>query len=343
MSQLSPPLVSVIITTFHNEVYLPRAIESVLHQTYPNIELIVVDDNPPDSDARRKTQQVMTQYPDVIYLKHPQNRNGAAARNTGILRAAGQYIAFLDNDDIYFSDHIASCVQALQENPGCAGVLTGVVKVCGGLCWERVLPPTGDLVQALLFHEAALGTGSNLFVATDAVRALNGFDERFIRHQDVEFALRLFSRFKVCTLDAVQIIKEMDGYSNVPDFSRFLATKQMLWDTFSALIHALSEAQQRQYFANQYSSLLYIACKANDLRQIAWTLDKLRSFRPISAKERLMVSLSRVRLFRMYESAKKQVKRVQSPEICQSTAGSLSAYDQAIFQQVLRDGKRSHS
>ena len=239
MSQ-SLPLVSVIITTYHNETYLPRAIESVLHQSYANIELIVVDDNPPDSQARVNTEAVMERYPQAIYLRHPENRNGAAARNTGIRAANGQYIAFLDNDDIYFSNHIADCVALLAQKPDCNSVVCGVVKIRGGMCWEMIPAPTGDLYKELLFRETALGTGSNLFVSTEAVRQIGGFDERFRRHQDVEFGLRYFAKNKVCSLPKVQIIKEMDGFSNVPDFPRFLSTKELLWETFRQDLDALS-------------------------------------------------------------------------------------------------------
>ena len=63
------PLVSVIITTYHNEAYLSRAVESVLHQTYPAVELIVVDDNQPGTDERRATEAVMEKYPRAVYLK----------------------------------------------------------------------------------------------------------------------------------------------------------------------------------------------------------------------------------------------------------------------------------
>ena len=84
---------SVIITTYHNEKLLNRAVESVLHQTYERIELIVVDDNPPESNARKATEAVMEKYPQAVYLKHSENRNGAAARNTGIRAAKGEYIA----------------------------------------------------------------------------------------------------------------------------------------------------------------------------------------------------------------------------------------------------------
>ena len=74
MEESGKPLVSVIITTYHNVEYLPRAIKSVLNQSYPEIELIVVDDNPPESDARRGTEAVMEKYPQAVYLKHTENK-----------------------------------------------------------------------------------------------------------------------------------------------------------------------------------------------------------------------------------------------------------------------------
>ena len=334
------PLVSVIITTYHNETYLPRAIECVLHQTYPNIELIVVDDNPPDSKARANTEAVMARYPQAVYLRHPENRNGAAARNTFIRAANGQYIAFLDNDDIYFSTHIADCIAKLQENPGCNSVVCGVVKIRGGLCWEFIPAPSADLSKELLFKETALGTGSNLFVSTEAVRQINGFDERFRRHQDVEFGLRYFAKNKVCCLEQVQIVKEMDGFSNVPDFQRFLSTKQLLWETFSQELNALTPQEQKRYFANQYSSLLYTACKAGKQECINWVLSQLITYRPVNRKEQLLVALSKAGLFNAYEALKKALKTSQSRSITQQVYQTLSDYDASVFKNALSGGKR---
>ena len=89
------PLVSVVIPTYSRPTFLKRCIESVLNQTYKNIEIFVVDDNNPDTDARRQTEEVMQQYannPVVRYLQHEKNRNGSAARNTGWRCASGKYI-----------------------------------------------------------------------------------------------------------------------------------------------------------------------------------------------------------------------------------------------------------
>ena len=334
------PLVSVIITTYHNEQYLPRAIGSVLAQTYPAIELIVVDDNPPDSPSRRATEAVMAHYPQAVYLRHPANRNGAAARNTGIRAARGQYIAFLDNDDFYFSDHIADCVHALRQRPDCGSVVCGVVKICGGICWDRIDPPQGDLHRELLFRETALGTGSNLFVTAGLAHQIGGFDERFRRHQDVEFGLRYFTLDRAAAIDRVQIVKEMDGFSNVPDLQGFLQTKQLLWDTFRPQLEALSPEDRHRYYAGQWSALLYAACKAGDKAQIWDIRARLTEHRPLSRKEALMVGLSRAGLFRTYEHLKALIKRARSGGLRDQILSGLSPDDRHLFTQALCQGKK---
>lgn len=335
MNHTKTALVSIIITTYHNEIYLPRAIESCLHQSYPEIEIIVVDDNPPDSHARAATEKIMQQYPQVIYLKHPENRNGAAARNTGIRAAKGSYIAFLDNDDLYFSDHIASCVTALETHPECGCVLCDVVKICRGLCWDRIQAPEGDLIRNLLFSETALGTGSNLFVRAEFVRELQGFDESFLRHQDLEFGLRLFSITQGYCIHDVQIVKEMDGYSNAPGFDKFLYTKKQIWKKFETIINSLSEEEKRRYFAGQYSALLYAACKESSRQKIEWTVLHLEQYRKLNLKEKLLVYLSRYQVFAWYETVKKVMKAVRSPRLYRNIVKKLTVYDRIVFDHTL--------
>ena len=102
MNKSNTPLVSVIIPTYKRPDYLDRAIDSVLNQTYNNIEIIVVDDNNPNTEGRERTEKIMRRYennPHVIYIKHEYNKNGSAARNTGFKASHGVYLAFLDDDD----------------------------------------------------------------------------------------------------------------------------------------------------------------------------------------------------------------------------------------------------
>ena len=327
---------SVIITTYHNEKLLNRAVESVLHQTYERIELIVVDDNPPESNARKATEAVMEKYPQAVYLKHSENRNGAAARNTGIRAAKGEYIAFLDNDDVYFSGHVADCVNILEEHPEYGAVLCGVVKVGGGICWDLIPAVTGDAVKELFLRETALGTGSNIFVRTFLVKDIKGFDESFQRHQDVEFCIRLFSKCRTFGLPEVQIVKEMDGFSNIPDFERFLQTKKHFIAKFRGEIEALNGQEQKRYFSGQYSSLLYTACREGNRKQIQWSVSELQKYRNLSGKEYLLVGLSKIHAFFVYEKIKRFIKWGKSGNIYRKVTKNLGEYDSLVFSDILK-------
>jgi glycosyltransferase involved in cell wall biosynthesis len=89
-----------------------------LSQTYPHIEIIVVDDNHPDTEYRSKTERQMLRYKEndnVVYLKNGKNLGGALARNKGIEHATGDYITFLDDDDIYLPDKVHIQLAKMQR------------------------------------------------------------------------------------------------------------------------------------------------------------------------------------------------------------------------------------
>ena len=107
-----PPLVSVIIPTYNYARYIHLAIASVLHQSYPNIEIIVVDDGSTDN-----TQEVLEGYGKQVHLVRQENLGASAARNRGIAEASGEYIAFLDADDAYRMHNIEAKVHYLETHP----------------------------------------------------------------------------------------------------------------------------------------------------------------------------------------------------------------------------------
>ena len=118
-------MISIIIPTYNQRGFLVGAIDSVLSQSYQDIEVIIVDDNNPNTEARRKTECLMSAYsnnPRVKYLKHDVNKNGSAARNTGFQASKGEYIAFLDDDDFWAEDKLEKQVNYLCENPQYDGV-----------------------------------------------------------------------------------------------------------------------------------------------------------------------------------------------------------------------------
>ena len=112
-------LVSVVIPTYSRNDTLRKAIDSVLGQTYQNLEIIVIDDNPADSEWRKSTEELMAKYAGVHrirYLKNKENLGGAGARNEGIKAASGEYIAFLDDDDLYFEKKIEKQLECFLKS-----------------------------------------------------------------------------------------------------------------------------------------------------------------------------------------------------------------------------------
>jgi glycosyltransferase involved in cell wall biosynthesis len=110
------PLVSVIVPTYNRPDLLVRALGSIKGQTYRNIEVVVVN------DAGAAVENLVTwfgQDANIVYVRHGRNRGLAAARNTGLSVARGEIITYLDDDDIFLADHVATVVEALQtgSNP----------------------------------------------------------------------------------------------------------------------------------------------------------------------------------------------------------------------------------
>ena len=103
-------LVSVIIPTYNRAYVVHKAIESVLAQTYKNIEIIVVDDGSNDN-----TDQVIANYEQVVYIKK-QHEGQAEARNAGLTIAKGEYIASLDSDDVWKENFLSTAISYIWQN-----------------------------------------------------------------------------------------------------------------------------------------------------------------------------------------------------------------------------------
>jgi len=112
--------ISVIIPTYNHANYLKHAIDSVLDQTYPNIEIVIVDDGSTDN-----TDQVVAEYGDAVVCIKQNNQGLSAARNTGIRAATGDYIALLDADDTWLPSYLVTVAACLDSDPDLGAVHSG--------------------------------------------------------------------------------------------------------------------------------------------------------------------------------------------------------------------------
>lgn len=115
---MSDILISVVIPTYSRNDTLKRAISSVLCQTYENFEIIVVDDNPADSEWRKSTAAIMAEYTDprVRFIQNAKNMGGGLTRNEGIKASKGEYIAFLDDDDEYMPERLEKQLKVFTDS-----------------------------------------------------------------------------------------------------------------------------------------------------------------------------------------------------------------------------------
>lgn len=111
-------LISVVIPTYSRNDTLKRAIGSVLCQTHENFEIIVVDDNPKDSEWRKSTEKIMSEYKDprVRYIQNEKNMGGGLTRNEGIKASKGEYVAFLDDDDEYLPERLEKQLKVFEDS-----------------------------------------------------------------------------------------------------------------------------------------------------------------------------------------------------------------------------------
>lgn len=200
------PLTTVVIPTYKRPDSLNRAIDSILEQTYKNVEIIVVDDNFSGSVDRKITEELMKEYEDKVnirYLQHSSNLGGSTARNTGLKVAKGEYITFLDDDDEFSEVKIErqiSCLENLDESWGCCYSAYRIVKSENSFQVSSE-SRSGDLYIEALMRTLFMGSGSNLLLRKSVVDEVEGYDESFVRNQDIEFLVRVLEKYKIAYID----------------------------------------------------------------------------------------------------------------------------------------------
>ncbi|WP_368503154.1 glycosyltransferase family 2 protein [Alkalihalophilus sp. As8PL] len=241
-------LVSVIIPTYERADTLSRAINSVLNQTYKDIEIVVVDDNDPSSEYRKQTEELMNNYSEhknIIYLKHEKNKNGSAARNTGFRNSNGEFIMFLDDDDEFFPKKVSSQVDRMNSLDKSWGACYSsyIRKKNGKTVMYGAEKREGDLLKEELMRNLFIHAGSNLMIRREVVTELNGFDESFLRNQDVEFVSRILMKYKLAYVDIRGLIVHV--HERIPGKRSFEEITLDYMNKFSSQISELPEHDRR--------------------------------------------------------------------------------------------------
>ena len=188
--RVSPqPLVSVILPAYNAERFLGRALRSGLAQTYPHLEIIVVDDGSTD-----RTAEVIRSFTDarVRYLSQP-NRGQGAARNLGIRQSAGRYLTFLDADDVYLPQKVERQVEFLTAHPDCAVVFCDALHFYSRrprtLLVRKSHPRPSDMLRELV--RASLVNPNTMMISGEILRGGFWFREDRYYPEEWDLCLRL--------------------------------------------------------------------------------------------------------------------------------------------------------
>ncbi|GAA6203330.1 glycosyltransferase [Thalassotalea sp. SU-HH00458] len=188
-SDLSLPLVSVYIPTKNRQALLANAIDSIFQQTYPNIEILVVDDGSTDNTFEFLTQ-LSSKHNNIFIFKNNVSKGACASRNLAIKQANGEFVTGLDDDDVFLPNRIASLVSAYDDN---------YAFVCSSMYWDygkkkRIIDAKEGqitLAQQLSYNEAT----SQVLVKKERVLSIGGFDEQFVACQDYDLWTRLMIKY----------------------------------------------------------------------------------------------------------------------------------------------------
>ncbi|MCX9085637.1 MAG: glycosyltransferase [Candidatus Methanoperedens sp.] len=270
------PTISVIIPTYDRANLVGRSIQSVLNQTYRDLELIIVDDASKDN-----TEDVIKSFNDerIKYIRHEKNKGGSAARNTGINLAKGGFLAFLDSDDEWFPEKLEKQMNVFQN------ALSNVGVVYTGYYWignnvktytppDRIIQKDGNIQEALLKENFI--TTSAALVKKECFEKLGSFDEKFPALQDWELFIRFSKYYCFRCIDEPLVRLYYQSTSISSDHkARTRALELIIEKHFEDLkkykptlaTHYVSIGRQWYYNGNKYKGIKYYlkAIKTNPI------------------------------------------------------------------------------
>lgn len=242
------PQVSIILPTYNRSRTLPRAIRSILAQTFREFELIVVDDGSTDD-----TESVVRSFNDsrLTYVKQDHSGSASIARNTGINSSSCPLLAFQDSDDEWLVDKLECQMLALKNSPDDTGL------ICGG--YLILAPGSGArYVGAKQFMRLGEWNASNIYdfhfitptwlVKRSVMTEVGSFDDELSNLEDWELIFRLFKKCKIIALDCPLVVKHGSAdsinaspSSRIPSLERIIHKHGEIWRDHPGVLAKLHE------------------------------------------------------------------------------------------------------
>ncbi|HOW59379.1 MAG TPA: glycosyltransferase [Candidatus Omnitrophota bacterium] len=212
------PKVSVIIPTFNRAEYICDAIDSVLAQTYHDLEIIVINDGSIDD-----TEKALKKYGGRIQYLYQNNAGVSAARNKGIKASRGEYIAFLDADDSWLPEKLSVQIPILEFNPK-LGMVFSYLEIMDeyGRRTGRMKPKQKPGIDFLTMLEAGSAMTSSCLMRKRSLDAAGIFDESLAIYEDMDLFLRVVNQFPALFVEkSLGCYREHSNQSTLDDVKNY--------------------------------------------------------------------------------------------------------------------------
>lgn len=249
---MSKPLVSVIIPNFNRARFLPEVVESVVKQTYSNLEIIVVDDCSTDRSVEI-LRELREKYTNLFSYQVDRNRGANYCRDFGVKQAKGDYIAFLDSDDFFLPEKIEQQMQVLLTQPPISFVVTSFFQAGVHRLKE------GPIYLGDVLRQNNLGGFSTLLVKKDAYLKVGGLDIDLPSNQDWDLYLKLLADHQGYKLAENLVTYEIQEDSISKNPTKVISGWQIvsqrakqLNDTYKVMDSHVLQAYHAYYLAMRY-------------------------------------------------------------------------------------------
>lgn len=239
-------LVSVVITTYKRNFFLKKAIDSVINQTYKDLEIIVIDDNGLENEFRIENRKLEREYKrkhsNIRFVYLEKNLGGCSARNEGIKNALGKYIAFLDDDDEFYKYKLEKYVERFNTNKE-IDMVYSFVESNTGEKWKNV-PGENPLYTHLL--SGCLAATSQWMIKKDKLVMVNGFEETPAKQDSILIFNLLVSGCKLSCIEEVLSLYNIHDNTRISNNGKALDGEIIFFNKYKQIRENFSLREQRK-------------------------------------------------------------------------------------------------
>lgn len=289
---MNKPLVSVVLTSYNQKKKLERAFNSLINQTYDNLEIIISDDCSTDGISQDYIKLLKSKYPEKVRI-HLQEQNVGIPKNknTGLRMTRGKYITYLDGDDFYYPQKIENEIKILEKNPDIDVVYSNfnIVNEDGRILhpWmtNKQKPPTGDIFLSIIKREFPYNAVYRFELAKRKVfEEINFYDESLIAFEDWDSRIRYSMTANIIFCDNIgsAYVRDPEGISQTLKKKRLIQEMKKVFDKNKALIYQKAEEKEAKKIIRDFYERLDLVLKKTELSRkkpifyIKYTFNKIK-------------------------------------------------------------------